>query len=243
MKLRIKNALIGAAIGLLASLFVIQDTHAHTVVQDYIDGWIDGYLAGSNNRLKGTVKERRLWWTISQVESNGRLQLPGNKIAIRYEPHIMGRCLKRTNVKWSVRKKLPYSYRSKVSSKNRLENNYTYLAKANELGLGYCGHWSTSYGTYQIMGFHYKLLGFSSPKAMADAYHLAPNKEFNFKMFMRFIKNYKNGTAYRALMEYRFDDFARIYNGCVYNKKKQCTTWRYSNKLRKFYEKSKRKIK
>lgn len=67
---------------------------------------------------------------------------------------------------------------------------------------------ATSWGAFQIMGFHYKPLGYSSPQAMrADM----DSEQGQLDAFVRFIK--ANVTLLDALRRRDWELFASHYNG------------------------------
>lgn len=209
---------------------------AHVDPQTYIDGWIDGYLAKNTDTLKGSISERRLWWAVARTESHNTDGLPHGKISIRYEPHWMKRCYRMNG--WKAPSNLPSRLTAAVPrykwNTHRWKNNYKYLRLAKKYGwkASEAAHCATSFGKYQIMGMHHVLLGFKTAKEMADQYHVHPTDDFNFMMFMRFLKDYRGGECYRDLMGYRFNAFAECYNGHI----------RYAKKLRANYQLAKIKV-
>lgn len=73
---------------------------------------------------------------------------------------------------------------------------------------------STSIGLMQVMGFHFKLLGFKTVGAMWD---YAKESEFNqLRLGLLFIKS--NPKMFEALKTNNFDVFAYYYNGSAYRK-------------------------
>lgn len=78
---------------------------------------------------------------------------------------------------------------------------------------------STSIGLMQVMGFHYKLLGF---KTVGDMYDYAKESEANqLRLGLRFIKS--NTKMYNALVSGDWSTFAYYYNGEQYKKFKYDT--------------------
>lgn len=70
---------------------------------------------------------------------------------------------------------------------------------------------SASWGLFQIMGFHYKLLGYSSSIAMAQ--DLQESIEANINAFGKIIRDMNLVDTLRAK---EWEKFARIYNGPGY---------------------------
>ena len=78
---------------------------------------------------------------------------------------------------------------------------------------------STSIGMMQVMGFHWKLLGF---KSVGDMWDYAKQSEKNqVELGLRFIKT--NKKMYNALVTGDFATFAYYYNGAEYKKFKYDT--------------------
>lgn len=71
---------------------------------------------------------------------------------------------------------------------------------------------STSFGRYQIMGFHWQGLGYKSPKAFFDAMCVSEGEQL--KAFVKFIKN--DTKMHAALKNLAWKDFAKRYNGTNY---------------------------
>lgn len=81
---------------------------------------------------------------------------------------------------------------------------------------------STSVGLMQVMGFHYKLLGF---KTIGEMWDYAKTSEVNqLRLGLRFIKT--NKKMYNAIITGDWDTFAYFYNGEQYKK------FDYANRLR-----------
>ncbi len=73
---------------------------------------------------------------------------------------------------------------------------------------------STSIGLMQVMGFHYKLLGF---KTVGEMYDYAKESEANqLRLGLRFIKS--NPKMFNALQNQHWNLFAYYYNGEQYAK-------------------------
>ncbi|WP_199898378.1 N-acetylmuramidase domain-containing protein [Methylobacillus glycogenes] len=71
---------------------------------------------------------------------------------------------------------------------------------------------SCSWGSYQIMGFHWKKLGYTSVQDFAA--RMGASEDEQFLAFTRFIKT--DAALLKALKAKRWADFARIYNGPNY---------------------------
>jgi hypothetical protein len=71
---------------------------------------------------------------------------------------------------------------------------------------------STSWGAGQIMGFHYKDLGFETPQDFLNQNFKGEYEQF--EIMLKFIKN--NNSIYLALKNRNWPMFARLYNGPAY---------------------------
>jgi hypothetical protein len=172
--------------------------------------------------------EPALTYAVSVVESSGSFSYKNGKIPILFERHIFYRLLKKEkglDFAIDIYKKYPNICNPKAGGYGLLKEQYKRLAKAikinNELA-----HQSTSFGAFQIMGFHYKACGYKTAVEMSNRYHANPNKE-QIKGFINFIRN--NKKIWRALKEKNFKKFARLYNGKGYKKN------RYDKKIEVAY--------
>lgn len=68
---------------------------------------------------------------------------------------------------------------------------------------------SCSWGTFQIMGFHFRRLGFLSPTEMMNAAYVSADAHLD--MLVNFIKTDKE--LHKALTDQKWTDVAVIYNG------------------------------
>lgn len=71
---------------------------------------------------------------------------------------------------------------------------------------------STSWGRFQIMGYHAESLGYASASAMADAF--AKGDAEHLAAFVRFVQG--DADLLKALRARKWAAFARIYNGPDY---------------------------
>lgn len=85
---------------------------------------------------------------------------------------------------------------------------------------------SASWGAYQIMGFHWKVLGYKSIQEFVNA---AYTDKGQLEMFVKFIK--ANPAVHKALKAKDWTNVAKNYNGSNYAKNK------YDIKLKTAYEK------
>lgn len=85
---------------------------------------------------------------------------------------------------------------------------------------------STSIGLMQVMGFHWKLLGFASVGAMWD--YAKESAENQLRLGLMFIRS--NRFMFTALKNGDWDKFAYYYNGAQYKK------FNYAERLRIAFE-------
>ena len=85
---------------------------------------------------------------------------------------------------------------------------------------------SCSWGAFQIMGYHFNRLGFSSPAAMAEA--MGKSEGAQLDAFVAFIKS--DTALHGALKAKKWAAFAKAYNGPAYRKNL------YDTKLQRAYE-------
>lgn len=84
---------------------------------------------------------------------------------------------------------------------------------------------SASWAAFQIMGYHWKTLGYSSVQAFVNAMY---TEQGQLNAFVKFIKADKR--LVKALQEKDWVTFSRIYNGPAYQKNN------YDQKMKKAYE-------
>lgn len=85
---------------------------------------------------------------------------------------------------------------------------------------------SASWGSYQILGMHWKALGFNNVQEFVNK---AYSEQGQLELFVRFIK--ANPAIHKALKNKDWVEFARRYNGPAYQKNN------YHIKMKEAYEK------
>lgn len=140
---------------------------------------------------------------VLEVESGGQgFDRTTGKIIIQFEPS------------W-FKRKAPYTPSGKWSQNGVERQSAEWIAfndayKKNATA----AMESTSVGLMQVMGFHYKLLGF---KSVGDMWDYAKKSEYNqLRLGLLFIKS--NPKMFTALKTNNFDVFAYYYNGSAYKK-------------------------
>lgn len=136
-----------------------------------------------------------------EVESGGRgFDKDTGKILIQFEPHWMKRLAPYTpSGKWSVNK-VDVQSREWIAFNDAFSKNPDAAMQSTSIGLG------------QIMGFHYKRLGFASVGAMWD--HAKRSLENQVWQIAKFIETDKKLQF--ALKTGDWHTVASIYNGAKY---------------------------
>ncbi len=167
---------------------------------------------------------------VHEVESNGR-GFSNGRLKILFEGHVFWKELRKRGIN-------PTALRS--GNENILypsyfspnpfyrENQYQRLNKAKAIHeeAALC---ASSWGLFQIMGYHYADMGFASAADMIT--YLEQGEAAHLEIFGRFLQ--KNNIL-DALRASRWADFARKYNGSSYKSN------RYDTKLQTAYLKFKR---
>ena len=91
-----------------------------------------------------------------------------------------------------------------------------------------CALESASWGAFQIMGMHWKALGYPTLQAFINA--MFKSEADQLEAFVRFVK--RDSSLVRALKDNDWDAAARIYNGPSYKKN------RYAEKMADEYAKA-----
>lgn len=146
---------------------------------------------------------------VSEVESRGRGFFPNARPAILFERHWMCRRLKHYGLDYQtacrqhpqVCNSSSGGYKGGVKEYGRLEEAQS-IHDTSALE-------SASWGAYQIMGFHWKTLGYPSVQDMVAK--MEENEGNHLDAFVRFIK--ANPKMHRAIQKQDYLTFAKSYNG------------------------------
>lgn len=166
-------------------------------------------------------------YAINEVESRGKGFFAKGKPAILYERHIMRRRLiahgqRYTGYPKSLVDSKPGGYTGGLAEYRKLESaKQIHEASALE---------SCSWGAFQIMGFHWELLGYASVNDFVD--RMCNDEKEHFEALVRFIE--ANPNLHRALKAKDWATFSAGYNGRDY--------WRtgHHHKLAAAYERYQR---
>jgi len=165
---------------------------------------------------------------VYEVESSGRGFLTSGKPKILFEGHVFWKRLKKHGLNPSELKAgnedVLYSKWTTKFYKGG-EREYERLNKAKRLHKAAAME-SASWGIFQIMGYHYKKVGYNS----VENYVKAMNKSERFHL-MAFGEFIKSEGLVKHLKNKNWAKFARGYNGRGYKKNK------YDTKLAAAYKK------
>lgn len=165
---------------------------------------------------------------VAKVETRGEAFLPSGKPKILFERHWMYRLLRKDGYTSKQLRLLQQQYPDVVNSEPGGyvggEDEYKKLIRASRIHKE-IAHQCISMGKFQIMGFHYKRLGYSSAVNMLKA---ASKEKEHLMMLVKFIKTDKNLLS--SLRNLDFDGFASVYNGENYRDNN------YAGKMRSHYE-------
>lgn len=164
---------------------------------------------------------------VATVESNGDGMLPDGRPKILFERHVMYQRYKAAAgqaqadiaaLKWpGVVNSKPGGYSTGPGEHDRLG-----LAAAINRN---CALESCSWGAFQIMGYHWKTLGYPSLQDFVNSMYQGESAQLD--AFIRFIM--ADQTLISALRDKNWAKFARRYNGPAYSKN------RYDEKMAAAY--------
>lgn len=151
---------------------------------------------------------------IDDIESRDAGFLPDGRPVINFERHVMYKRLKKAGVDADV---FAARYPALVSKTPGVER--TRASEWFALGLARdidrrCADESASWGRYQIMGFHWQVLGYESIEAFVAA--MSESEDAQLEAFCRFIE--ADAGLHQALVDKNWAVFARLYNGRDFKK-------------------------
>lgn len=166
---------------------------------------------------------------VREVESSGNGFLKENTPIILFERHWMYKGLKQRALNPQLYSKIaPNVVNTKSGGYMGMEKEWARLKVASGINEDAALE-ATSWGAYQIMGFHWASLGFDSVQSFVKK--MSEDRSSQLEIFGRFIE--WNPLLLKYLRELDFKNFARIYNGPKYYKNK------YDVKLEQSYNKFK----
>lgn len=163
---------------------------------------------------------------VNEVESNGAGFFEDGRAKILFERHIMYRRLKAAGydadalaIKYpKLVGQVPGGYRGGWPEYTRLKSAQ---AIDHDIALESC-----SWGQFQIMGYHWKTLGYNSIQHFVES--MQSGESAQLTAFVRFIQ--ADVALHKALKAKKWADFARIYNGPSYKNNM------YDTKLARAYD-------
>lgn len=149
---------------------------------------------------------------VNEVESRGTGFLADGRPVILYERHVMYRQLRAAGLDAdALASQFPNIVNPVRGGYVGGAGEHMRLAAAWRLDAA-CALASASWGLFQVMGYHWELLGFASVEAFADAMRLS--EAAHLDAFVRFIL--ADTALHRALKAKQWATFARLYNGPAY---------------------------
>lgn len=151
---------------------------------------------------------------VNEVESRGSGFFSNDKAAILYERHIMRRRLIHYNIDPVPHiQRVPNIVNTSTGGYSGGVAEYTRLERAKLIHVP-SGLESASWGLFQIMGFHWQVLGYGSAEHFVS--EMQKGERQQLEAFVRFIKN--DTRLLNAMRELDWTTFARIFNGPAYSK-------------------------
>lgn len=151
---------------------------------------------------------------VATVESNGGGFLPDGRVKVQYEPHVMYRQLASNFDRARADKELvahPDLVAKKAGSYQSLDKEDKDMNRAAQLIDRASALESASWGAFQIMGYHWKTLQYTTLQGFINDQYTAAGQ---LETFVRFIL--ADPRLVKALRGKDWATFARIYNGPNY---------------------------
>jgi hypothetical protein len=218
---------------------LVDDGIAGAKTQAALTGADCRLLLGSASLVAGAQRlgvELAAIYAVNEVESLGQGFLDNGKPKILFERHVMYKRLA-----------MPLNEGDEVAELQRHADELavTYPHLVNPQAGGYiggagehqrlaqarmldarCADESASWGAFQIMGYHWQRLGYSSLSDFVA--RMSRDENEHFEAFVRFIE--ADTTLHKALKGKKWAQFAKLYNGPAYARNL------YDVKLERAYE-------
>ena len=173
---------------------------------------------------------------VNEVESNGHGFLDDGRPVILYERHVAYRLLSESEFLSEYVEAIAEKYPNLINRKRGgyagKEGEWARLASVRQIIAEFGGNpqgipdCACSWGQFQIMGYHWEVLGYASPKEFVDAMHRSEADQLD--AFVRFIET--DPALLKALKGKKWAEFAKLYNGPAYKENL------YDIKLARAYE-------
>lgn len=164
---------------------------------------------------------------VARVESAGRGFTTGNRLMCLFEGHVFyektGGKFAKSNPTLCYPKWVTKYYKSSYDDEYVERFSAAFRLDAD------AAMQSCSWGAFQIMGFHYKMLDFDSPGSMID--YLKADIDNHLRLFAKFLLHKEKRNLLMALQAKQWGTFAYFYNGQSYKKNL------YDSKLKAAYTK------
>ncbi|WP_223569375.1 N-acetylmuramidase domain-containing protein [Pseudomonas sp. BF-R-26] len=163
-------------------------------------------------------------YAVNEVESKGKGFLDNGKPVILFERHIMYHQLSKVRQEGDDPAELKHHADQLAATNPAIVNS-----KAGGYAGGTAEHQrlatarliddtaaleSASWGAFQIMGFHWKRLGYASVQDFVTSMSASESQQFD--AFVRFIET--DPVLYKALKARKWAEFAKLYNGPDYQR-------------------------
>lgn len=150
---------------------------------------------------------------VTEVESKGSGFMASGEPVILFERHVFYKLLKL--VRRDTDGLPPDLVNSVPGGYGVYSIQHDKLKRAVEIDRD-CALQSCSWGLFQIMGYHWKTLGYTSLQEFINAMYT--DEGAHLDAFVRFIR--ANPAMHNALRNHDWAKFARLYNGPAYEKNK-----------------------
>lgn len=161
---------------------------------------------------------------VNEVESLGMGFLTSGKPKVLFERHVLHRRLD-APLRDALAERYPHLVNAEPGGYLGGDAEHTRLVLAQQLA-GDAALEATSWGAFQVMGYHAERLGYSSVPAFTEL--MAQHEHAQFEAFLRFVE--ADSTLHKALKAKRWAAFAERYNGPGYRRNL------YDTKLARAYE-------
>lgn len=165
---------------------------------------------------------------VNTIESAGRGFNDDGRPVILYERHIAYKRLQAIGADADfMSARYPNLINQKRGGYLGGPDEWSRLTNARQVTADYPGlaDECCSWGQYQIMGYHWLTLGYTSSEQFVASMHIS--EAFQLDAFARFIE--ADPALHKALKAKKWPDFARIYNGPAYKENN------YDTKLARAY--------
>lgn len=163
---------------------------------------------------------------VNEVESRGEGFLPGGPPVVLFERHVMHKRLAAAGKDAdALAARYPDLVNPKRGGYRGGAQEWYRLNLARQIDQDIANE-SASWGAFQIMGYHWRALGYASIGAFVAA--MSSNEAAQLDAFVRFIRS--NDGLHKALKARKWADFAKGYNGPAYKENL------YDTKLQRAYE-------